>query len=781
MSESTSQRGAARTSIRVAMFAASLTALGGAALAACHRTPSGPGAAAQHEAQPSSPPAAQPGTAGPDSPASSGAAPGAPPRYSPFGGYAPLPAWSGWCGSHADVAKCAEPLQRAVAQQSPQSRPTVRQHGFFLWASIWSPLAPERATPAGGRNDAREQRTSLYGTTGCWSKFADGSAACSGVYPIWLTWPNTGKPYAAAAAEAPSNAAAASTDGSAAAAAPSAAAASSAVPSAAVPSAAAPSGAHEGKTLRTKRRAYSAPAVKGDPDPTQKQTVNTDTPTYALPPLTLSKQCGMTPQQASRLLAEQKYADISAACAKAGAAGVFCPPAAGQPPAICDGSAFVNQGDVMIATESLSAEGYEEIQKNALYDQSVLASMYQAKQNTIPELLSRRFISTKHMFWPVKGCKPGVKVGEEGCRIRYGALPPWVPKDFRKISYATNADYLGYERWKSVVAIDTCEPAAGAECTKGNEATLQLEYVKGARPITTKNPTVYPARSFQHLQVSDEVLKRYFTATDRALLDQATIWAYGDKSNGFEAGDFLVVAAMHVNTKEVPSWAFQSVWWSPMSDSLTDCPLEEYDHCFGQTGGYAATAATGSTAPNRYSGLTEAQITSLDAHVGGNWRAQYLMTDSYGINYELDGTPVSVSSYFKGKPPAWASVGPTGQPLPLFPVSANVYIEPVIHPLGTECQNCHRRAGYPGKACAKGEYPGGCGRSSYQTAQCPDLLGDYGAPAVDACMTTPWAWHSARGNDCKAVDGTLCNGKEAFPVLNTDWVWIIADSHVQKR
>jgi hypothetical protein len=652
------------------------------------------------------------------------------------------------------VAKCAEPLQKAVDTQTPQSRPTVREHGFHLWSSIWSPIAPEQATPAQGRNDVREQRTSLYGTTGCWSKFADGSPACSGVYPIWLTWPNTGKPYGTTAT----------------------------CPESSSPAASKPSRrSRAGETLRTKRRAYNAPLVKGNPDPTQKQTVNTDAPQYDLPSLALSKQCGMKPPEAAQLLAKEKYDEITAACVKAGAPDLFCKPATGKQPAISDGAAFVNQGDVMIATESLSAEGYEEIQKNALYDENVLAQMYQAQNNTIPELLSRRFISTKHMFWPVKGCKPGVKVGEAGCRVRFGALPPWVPKDFRKISYATNADYLGYERWQSVVAIDTCEAAPGTECAKGDEATLRLDHVKKARPITTKNPKVYPARDFVHLQVSEEVLKSYFSATDRALLDQATIWAYGDQSNGFEAGDFLVVAAMHVNTKEVPSWAFQSVWWSPMSDSLPDCPLGEYDHCFGQTGGYAATAAPSSKAPSPYSGLTEAQITSIDGHVGSAWRSRYLMTDSYGINYEIDGTPASVSNYFKSKPPTWASVGPTGQPLPLLPVSANVYIEPVIHPLGTECQNCHRRSGYPGQACDTDGYAAGCGRSSYQTAQCADLLGDYGPPAKDACMMAPWAWHGPSGNDCKAVGGTLCNGKEALPVLNTDWVWIIADSHVQKR
>jgi hypothetical protein len=679
----------------------------------------------------------------------------APRVYSPFGAYARLPDWSSWCGLQPDVNRCAKPLQNAVDTQTAQSRPTVREHGFYLWSAIWSPIALEQ-----GRNDALEQRTNLYGTGGCWSQFADGQPACSGIYPLWMTWPNTGQPYGAhAAVEAP-----ATTGASAAVAAP------------AVPS------ADSAKTLRTKRHAYGTALVKGDPDPTKTQTINTSAPTYALPPLVLSKQCGITPEKAKQLLRDRQYPDIAAACTHAGAPDVFCVPAAGQAPAICDGTAFVNQGDVMIATESLSVEGYNDIQKNAFYDKNVLGKMYAAQDNTIPEKIGRKFISTKHMFWPVKGCKPGVKVGEPGCRVRYGALPPWVPKDFRKVSYSTNADYLGYERWKSVIAIDTCEGSApAAACAKGTDATLVLEYVTGARPISTRNPKVYAARDFVHLQVSEEALKAQFTATDRALLDQATIWAYGDKSNGFEPGDFLVVAAMHVNTKEIPSWAFQSVWWSPMSDSLAECPLSDFNHCFGQTGGYAATAAPGSDEPNPYSGLDKEQLLAIDKHVGKAWREHYLMTDSYGINYELDGTKVTATNYFKGPPPAWATVGPSGQSLPLLPVSANVYIEPVIHPLGTDCQNCHRRAGYPGQSCASGEYAGGCGRSNYQTAQCADLLGDYGAPAKDACMMTPWAWHGAAGNDCKPTDGTLCKGKEALPVLNTDWIWIIADGHIKKR
>ena len=728
-------------------------ALAGHSLSGCH--PAAPQGATTPESPADSAPqtataSTAPGSAGPG-PADATAQAGAQRSYSPFGSYQPLPSWSGWCGLQPDGTKCAAPLTQAVKQQTPQSRPTVRGHGWHLWSSIWAPISAGSA-----RNDPKSKRTNLYGTTGCWAKLEDGSAACSGFYPIWMTWPNNGRPHSVGGLlEAPASESGAATTTH--------------------------SPTFGGQTLLSRRRAHGIAPALGDPNPTQVQTVNTKAPTYALPPLTLSKQCGMTTEQAKAMLAQKQYEKIEEACKTAGAPGVFCPPQSeGQAPAICDGTAFVDQGDVMIATESLSVEAYDDIRGNKLGDEEELKKLYAAKTGSIGKKIGDKFISTKHMFWPVKGCRPGSKVGDAGCRIRYGALPPWVPKNFKNISYSTNADYLGYEQWKNVVAIDTCKGTGEAPCPPGGAATLALEYVSGAHAIVTQNPKLYAADDFLHIQISEEVLKGYFTATDRALLDQAMVWAYGDKSNGFEPGDFLVVAAMHVNTKEIPSWSLQSVWWSPMNDTLADCPLGDFNHCFGQTGGYAATAP-GSKQPNEHSGLTASQLDTIDAQVGTGWRDHYLMTDSYGINFELDGTPVTAANYFKGKPPAWATTAPSGQPMPLFPVSCNVYIEPVIHPLGTDCQNCHRRAGYPDKSCAKSEYAGGCGRANYQTAQCGSLLGDYGSPQSDLCMTQPWAWHDAKGNHCKTVDGSpLCTNNDAYPVLDTDWIWLIADLHAKQ-
>jgi hypothetical protein len=660
------------------------------------------------------------------------------PTFSAFGPYEPLPAWSGWCGA-SDDPECAAPLVRAVSwddpsKQTPRSRGVARRHGWHLWAGAWAPIQADGFT-----NDPHARLTNLYGTTGCWSKLPDGGPACGGTYPIWLTWPNNGAPMGAVA-----------------------------------PAVADTPPPPPPETLRANSRAFAANHRASSPDPTVAMTVDPKpAPVYPLPPLVLVKACGVDKKAAASWIKNKDAAAINQACGRT----LVATQGSGADALIVlvDGTTFVNQGDVMIATESLSAEAYADINEARLYDRAALDASYQAKAGTIAGSISEDYVSTKHMFWPVKGCRPDARVGAEGCRVRYGALPPWDPTRFRGVSYATDASYHGYETWGSVVAIDTCPT-----CGPGGAAELVLEGVTlGGAPLSirTAKPSVYEVDTFQYVQLSNEALEGKLTVTDRALLDQATIWAYGEASNGFEPGDFLVVAAMHVNTKEIPTWAFQSVWWTPMSDTLSDCPLESYDRCFGQSAAYAATDGP-SVAPNRYSGLTGDDIALLDRAAGSAWRKGYALTDSYGIRYELDGAPVNAANYFPKGAPAWATTGPDGQPLPMLPVSMNVYIEPVIHPLGTNCHNCHQRAGFPSASCG-GDYASGCGAANYQTAQCPSLLGDYGDPTSDPCFTTPWAGHARDGDHCREQNGVRCDGPNALPVVSTDFIFLIADGHLQ--
>ncbi|MCF6436478.1 hypothetical protein [Pseudoalteromonas sp. MMG022] len=687
--------------------------------------------------------------------------------FSHFGPYQPLPTWSDWCPINSDKAKCTSTLRNAVQEQSAKSRKTVRAHGWQLWAGITSPLD-------NSGYDKKTNTSTMFGTQGCWAKNISKQSACSGVFPLWLSWPNTGLPYSP---KTNTTLEATNVD--------------NAGPAVAGLIQINRNFSESGTPQSASNTILTTTATIQDPDPTKVQTVNTlgPIPTYKVPALAIAKQCKLPKSDVQPQLAvayDPKTSDkdqlkawtkLDTLCTQNGYPNIVCPSASG----ICDGTAFVNQGDVMIATESLTTQAWDAVQNNALYaGTSTLADLYakgdeQVAANKVASWFNNEFISTKHMFWPVKGCNPNAKQNELGCRVRYGALPPWVPKNFKDKNYATNADYLGYEKWGEVVAIDTC----GKDCKKTSSATLELAHVEGASAITTQSPSVYKVKDFMHLQVSEETLNNAFTATDRALLDQATIWAYGDDSNGFEAGDFLVVVAMHVNTKEIDSWAFQSVWWSPMNDSSNDCPVKKYNQCFGQADIYKATEF-------KYSGLNRKLVRKLDKKVGATWRNNYLLTDSYGINYEIDGAPVMASNYFTGTPPKWATQRPDGDTITMLPVSMNPYIEPVIHPLGTNCQNCHRRAGAVNAAPNQGEYAAGVGRANYQNAQCPSLLADYGLPDNDPCMLKPWAWNQntkwdeKANNNCQEKDGTLCSGKQAFPIVNTDQAWFVADEHVQK-
>lgn len=701
------------------------------------------------------------------------------PVYSAFGTYQPLPVWSSWCSAlpmPSDKIACTEQLQRAVENQTPYSRNITRKHAWQLWAAMSSPLN-------NSGYDASTYTSNKFGTTGCWHKGANNQQACSGVFPLWLSWPNTGVPYQTGERPAPINHPNLLNN--------------SRNFSVKLNNTNVNGGKRDDNSVAISNAIASTNSDKNSyPNPTQIQTVNTadpetPIPTYLLPPLVIVKQCGVDENSANSLMktvhkwqltatsSKQEKALVKAwtavklACSDNGVNNIICPSQG-----ICDGNAFVNQGDVMIASESMTEQAWQAIQKNKLYHNgATLQKLYdkgdpKTAANQVANWIDNKFISTKHMYWPVKGCKPGGKASE--CKVRYGALPPWVPKKFSDKNFSTNASYLGYEKWEEVIAIDTCEQI---NCYETERASLTLSGVINAEPIITENPDVYSIRKFSHLQVSAETLNTAFTATDRALLDQATIWAYGEASNGFEAGDFLVVIAMHITTKEIDTWGFQSVWWSPMNDELSDCPIDQYNHCYGQKAAYGAMSP--------YAGLNTATIATLDGHAGTTWRNNYLMIDSYGIRYEIDGEPTNIRHYFPDDVPKWTTQRPSGEQVDLLPVAMNVYIEPVIHPLGTNCQNCHRRAGISAQAPKKKEYAKGVGRTNYQTAQCASLLADYGMPAQDSCMTAPWAWNDhinwdTPGKDhCIETNGTQCKNSKAYPIVNTDLSWFIADGHVQ--
>ncbi len=293
---------------------------------------------------------------------------------------------------------------------------------------------------------------------------------------------------------------------------------------------------------------------------------------------------------------------------------------------INDGLFFQSNGDIMIATESLSQGGYDAIRNEQLYLKDKLASL-QAKGENVD--LPRSYVSTKHMYWPVRAD------GLTPLPVWQSNLPDWF------------SGYAGYEVWNTLVAID---PTGNHE--KSDEL---VEYLYGVQtpegaPISPqrRHARVVDLQNFYHHKVTQKDWDM-FTEADKAIITAASLWLYDEP---FKVGDYLATVAMHVVTKEIPSWSFQSVWWSPTPDH-------------------------GKYAKDR----------PQDLKAEGPWR-HYLLTDSYDFPVDAEGD---------------------------LEIAVNPYIEGVIHPIATNCRNCHVRAGYPSS-------PSATPHTSYQNAACPKLL-----------------------------------------------------------
>lgn len=318
---------------------------------------------------------------------------------------------------------------------------------------------------------------------------------------------------------------------------------------------------------------------------------------------------------------------------------------------ITPGKHFLFNGDIMIPTESISIQGFNWVRQNQVYNPSILNSMdsaYLAGKGQHVLSTPATQIITKHMFWPVPASG-------------LSALPVWN-NDYDSAYTA----YAGYEKWKNVVAIDPTNTKKGL--------ITKVTYLYGVlqpdstpiQPIT-KMAIVHGIDEFYSHKVTQADWDS-FNDNDKAIIMSSSYWAY---NKPFQVGDYLVTIAMHINTKEVPTWALQSVFWSDTPD----------------LGKYAANK------PN----LPQAK---------GPWK-HYKLVDGYGI-------------------PA-----PGGN----LPVGMNPYIELVIHPVATNCNNCHIRAGWPEGATGDS--------ASYQNPGCLNLLGKFSTsstPCLQRILLTDFQW-----------------------------------------
>lgn len=287
---------------------------------------------------------------------------------------------------------------------------------------------------------------------------------------------------------------------------------------------------------------------------------------------------------------------------------------------LTDGASFANNGDVMVAGVIYNGPAFNWIRNNGFYLQSKLNRSLPARGQigSIGQMPPGSVV-LKPMMWPVPA-------------VGYSALPVWDGPT------RDNGTYAGFENkalWPRAVAV-TAQTGGPARTNVTYLHGVQIA-TGGSAPITYSQAPVARVTQFYHYRPNLAGMEE----CDRALLDASALWAYNRR---FQQGDYLILIAMHIMTKEQPAWTFQSTYWSDRPDE-------------GQE------ARNRPNIPNAL----------------GPWR-NYKMASTYGV-------PASTN------PPVWG-------------VHFNPYIELAAdHPIQTNCMNCHHRAAWPARGAAKtGQY-----------------------------------------------------------------------------
>ncbi|MEL7004454.1 MAG: hypothetical protein AAFN93_17215, partial [Bacteroidota bacterium] len=303
-----------------------------------------------------------------------------------------------------------------------------------------------------------------------------------------------------------------------------------------------------------------------------------------------------------------------------------------------NGCQFQNNGDILIAGVVYNETAFDHIRNNKIYDWDNLSSLWMStykdpkwQNREIPTFPSSSF-ALKPMLWPVKqsGYTPlpvfplNCYDGTMGCDSLNGKVV-----------------YSGFEMqrvWKNAVAISPDTAQKGTTLDQISflyDVFTDKSYRQEIGPVQYQNVEVHTLDEFYHWQVSEEEWLE-MNDVDKAIISQSAYWAYGED---FQPGDYLVLVAMHVMTKELPTWTFQSFWWDNTSQA--------------QDSKFASQRDTVSSPP------MPAAFSS------------YLMTSTYGMNAK------------RVNPSEW-------------PVAFNPYIElAAAHPIQTNCRNCHQRAAFP--------------------------------------------------------------------------------------
>jgi hypothetical protein len=216
---------------------------------------------------------------------------------------------------------------------------------------------------------------------------------------------------------------------------------------------------------------------------------------------------------------------------------------------LAPGDRLVPPSDPHLSDILFNRPAYDHIRRNKLYLKSTLAKLNAAFppgtplwSRAIPEFPAQSVV-LKVVYWPVK-------------RDGMTPMPVWDFAPVNRYSPATPLPSNPQTSWARVVAIDP----GRSSVPPGTVA--DIFYNNRLRPKSS----VVPLDSFYRVELDAGLVA--MMKQNRYFMDSVDM-VFG-KGRTIEPGDWIVVAAVHITTKEIPAWVWATAWWH---DKPNDGPL----------------------------------------------------------------------------------------------------------------------------------------------------------------------------------------------------------------
>jgi hypothetical protein len=207
--------------------------------------------------------------------------------------------------------------------------------------------------------------------------------------------------------------------------------------------------------------------------------------------------------------------------------------------AVASAGIELQAADAPILTYTLYNEAaYEHIRGNRLYSRAALESLRGAGSaddaiignRSVPPFPTQAVV-LKTGWWPV-------------AQDRLTALPVWDPEQNPSLRSGN-----GYLTWPRVVAVDTNNSSQ-------RDATVRIDFAGRSFPLARR----VNVDAFYHVVVDAELAARAMRDRDT---QKAVSIALG---RSLRAGDYLVLVAGNLATREIRDWVWAAFWWHDRPD-----------------------------------------------------------------------------------------------------------------------------------------------------------------------------------------------------------------------